>query len=831
MKRLMQKTLSGIFAFAVLTASVPFAQYTPLSESIPITANAASDSESETVGQSGRTLHIGGVEGLPYKDVFANWFSVGTLCTLAPFYSPNEAKIFENYDEYILENYNLVFDEMDLKPDRLLDHEATLAGGSETEVKVSLDDASETLKFCEENGIPLFGSTFVWYSQTPSWFFREGFENSAPYVDKETMDQRLESFIKNTFAALEKEYPDLKITGYEVCKEVFVNDGGGIRPAENNYWMKVYGSDEYIFNAFQYARKYAPKGTKLYLSDYNTYFPAKTDDICAMAKKIADAGNLDGVGMEAILDAWQTSIEDFEEAICRFEYLGLDIALTEFCVYDHSESVDRLPLYRDVFRICMDHYEHINAVILDASFGCGHQTVTAPTIEELLDSQPEQNTAKVKVSLVDSETGEPIILNYQSNSPNALFRECDPGDGTIEKPSIVMLKSNPQIVEYPDLSSENDYTFHISLGRNENQIYSVLDADRIKRLDNDSNELVFRLKFTPTGDANNDGRLSLADIVQVQKWLLGGSDAKIANWKAADYNNDNVLNAHDLTMLKRDYFAKDIVSYVDPDTQVLFGSAMGIIKDGLKVYKGPDESYAVLDELPINMTVYERGYNIGNDVWAFIEYTGQNGWQYGWIKIVEDDGETPTIRMSAMVDKPVIYLYPEQQTDVHVELELTESELATTYPKYHNGWDVTAYPDGSLLNKADGTHHNYLFWDSVNCRTRFDFSEGFCVAGSDTEQFLKEKLTYMGMTESEMNEFIVYWLPRMEHNAYNLIAFQDEAYTNSAKLDITPKPDSVLRVFMAYVPLDDAVDIAPQQLEQFERNGFSVVEWGGTEIC
>ena len=135
-----------------------------------------------------------------------------------------------------------------------------------------------------------------------------------------------------------------------------------------------------------------------------------------------------------------------------------------------------------------------------------------------------------------------------------------------------------------------------------------------------------------------------------------------------------------------------------------------------------------------------------------------------------------------------------------------------------------------MVNKADGTHHRYLFWDSVNCRTRFDFSRGFCVAGSDTERFLKEKLTYIGLTEDEMNEFIVYWLPLMEHNAYNLISFQGDAYTNSAKLTVTPAPDSECRIFMAYVPLENAVKIEPQQLETFERKGFAVVEWGGVEI-
>ena len=140
------------------------------------------------------------------------------------------------------------------------------------------------------------------------------------------------------------------------------------------------------------------------------------------------------------------------------------------------------------------------------------------------------------------------------------------------------------------------------------------------------------------------------------------------------------------------------------------------------------------------------------------------------------------------------------------------------------------FRSGTLVNRADGSRHRYLFWDAVNCRTRYDFSTGFCVAGSDTERFLKDKLTYMGLTEDEMNEFIVYWLPKLEHNAYNLIAFQGDTYTDSVKMTITPEPDSECRIFMAYIPLEDAVEIEPQQLETFERTGFALVEWGGVEI-
>lgn len=91
-------------------------------------------------------------------------------------------------------------------------------------------------------------------------------------------------------------------------------------------------------------------------------------------------------------------------------------------------------------------------------------------------------------------------------------------------------------------------------------------------------------------------------------------------------------------------------------------------------------------------------------------------------------------------------------------------------------------------------------------------------------------MAQLGLTRREANEFTVYWLPRMEGNPYNLITFQQEAYTESAKLTVTPTPDSVLRVFMTWKPLDKPVDIPAQTLPTFDRSGFTVVEWGGAEV-
>ena len=178
-------------------------------------------------------------------------------------------------------------------------------------------------------------------------------------------------------------------------------------------------------------------------------------------------------------------------------------------------------------------------------------------------------------------------------------------------------------------------------------------------------------------------------------------------------------------------------------------------------------------------------------------------------------------------EKPVIYLYPETETRVTVKLDLS-GELTCAYPAYDGGWTVTAAPDGTLTDEH-GRTYNYLYWEG-EVANGFDFSKGFCVAGSDTAAFLEDALDRLGLTRREANEFLVYWLPRMQDNPYTLIAFQQEAYTESAKLTVSPQPDSVLRVFMAWKPLARPVDIPAQILPGFERRGFTLVEWGGAEV-
>lgn len=176
--------------------------------------------------------------------------------------------------------------------------------------------------------------------------------------------------------------------------------------------------------------------------------------------------------------------------------------------------------------------------------------------------------------------------------------------------------------------------------------------------------------------------------------------------------------------------------------------------------------------------------------------------------------------------KPVLYLYPQEPTEVSVRLDYS-GELTCTYPRYEDGWTVTAQPDGTLIDEQ-GKLYNYLYWEGCSDRVD-DFSQGFCIKGENTAAFLEDALEQLGLNRREANEFIVYWLPLMEKNPYNVIAFQTTSYTETAKLRISPEPDTMIRVFMSWYGAGEPVAIEEQELHAPHRQGFTVVEWGG--VC
>ena len=180
--------------------------------------------------------------------------------------------------------------------------------------------------------------------------------------------------------------------------------------------------------------------------------------------------------------------------------------------------------------------------------------------------------------------------------------------------------------------------------------------------------------------------------------------------------------------------------------------------------------------------------------------------------------------------KPIIYLYPTEETKVSVKL-LKDDSLTCSYPKYEDSWEVVAKPNGDLTYLSNGRQLYALYYESKN-NIKLDVQkDGFIVKSEDVAEFLEEKLEILGLNQREAEEFIIYWLPKLESNKYNYIRFATEEEINeNMPLEINPKPDTIIRILMTYKGLDEPIDVEEQKLITPERNGFVVVEWGGTEI-
>ena len=256
--------------------------------------------------------------------------------------------------------------------------------------------------------------------------------------------------------------------------------------------------------------------------------------------------------------------------------------------------------------------------------------------------------------------------------------------------------------------------------------------------------------------------------------------------------------------------------------------SLGIIKDG---YTHEPYGTNYYDKESVDEK-HEPGYYITFVNWDLNEDNVETDNEGNPLNAIEyyyipDTGKTgEIITFVGGYAKPVLYLYPqEDSSNITVTFEKTDL-LTTTYPKFKNSWNVTANKNGDLYDN-DGKYYYGLYWEESGS-TKVDFSEGFYVTKDNAIEFLEEKLSIIGLSDRERNEFIMYWLPILEKNEKNLVYFElteeREAYN---KLNISPKPDSLLRMAIHVKKVNKKIDIKEQKLESFERKGFIAVEWGG----
>ncbi len=195
----------------------------------------------------------------------------------------------------------------------------------------------------------------------------------------------------------------------------------------------------------------------------------------------------------------------------------------------------------------------------------------------------------------------------------------------------------------------------------------------------------------------------------------------------------------------------------------------------------------------------------------------------------------PTEDMILIVDKPVIYAYGSTGNGFEIGIQ-PKGEFTFTYPiiSSQNSWTGTITADGIAIEKKV---FPYLFYESKMTNLNFlqenNSFEGSVVSKEQVVSFLENSLTDLNLNNQEKTDFITYWAPRMINHDRVFIQFWTKSdYDIISSIDVSPKPDNIGRVFMTYAPLNanQKVIATPQVLTPIQREGFTIIEWGGSEL-
>lgn len=317
------------------------------------------------------SLLLGGVSALAeendsipsLKEIYADRFDFGTAVPQNAFTDLQLLKL-------IKQQFSIVTPENEMKPNSVLDVSASRKlvkdSGDETLVAVRMNDAKRLLDFARSNDMKVHGHTMLWgknpqYGQTPEAFFHEGYDSSKPLVTREIMLGRLENYIKGIFEATEAGWPGV-VVSWDVLNEAIDDSTGNLRSC---IWTKVIGED-YPNRAFEYARKYAPEGTKLYYNDYNTAIAVKRYGIIRMLKSILEEGNIDGYGFQMHHSVDFPSIYDVRRSVEEIAALNISLRVSELDVgaKGKSEAAFRTQAqyYANVMKILIAYSNRIEAV-------------------------------------------------------------------------------------------------------------------------------------------------------------------------------------------------------------------------------------------------------------------------------------------------------------------------------------------------------------------------------------------------------------------------------------------------------------------------------------
>ena len=495
------------------------------------------------------------------KELYSDYFKIGTAVT-AKELAPQSTK------DLILKQFNSITAGNELKPDAILDQKACqemAASGNDEDPQVNLDSAKSILNFARENNIPVRGHVLVWHQQTPTWFFKENYDPDGEWVSKEKMLVRMENYIKNVFAKVEEEYSDVDFYAWDVVNECWLDDGSA-RPAgtqeegsQNSPWVQIFGDNSFIKPAFEFAKKYAPEGTKLYYNDFNEYMPQKTDAIIKMVEEINSDGHyIDGIGMQSHLDARSgsdafPSVNVYKKALDKFCETGLDVQVTELdvTVNDKDHFKEQAQYYSDIMDTIVAQKDKISAVVFwgttdDQSWRAygypllfNEDYTAKESFYSIIDGIESTGTTTtttqttVTAETTTTETTTAFIPHYITFSFEDTITDIT--DETITfKENGKFNVYNPEVIEkFKSAGVGSNVSIEVQCHDGTHNIMGLKKFEVIGE-----NNISY-------GDANEDGKVNISDAVLIMQSISNPSEYKLTEQgiKNADVvDNDGVTN-------------------------------------------------------------------------------------------------------------------------------------------------------------------------------------------------------------------------------------------------------------------------------------------------
>lgn len=175
------------------------------------------------------------------------------------------------------------------------------------------------------------------------------------------------------------------------------------------------------------------------------------------------------------------------------------------------------------------------------------------------------------------------------------------------------------------------------------------------------------------------------------------------------------------------------------------------------------------------------------------------------------------------VYKPNIYIYPTEKIDLSVNITFPNGGKVTeSIPDYNTGWDVAVEPNGVINGE-----YEYLFYE-CDVPDLFQKEHGWIIEQSSLKTFFENNLETHNFSNSEIKDFIDYWIPRLVDSEYYEIYPQyNSDIEKMVILNFSHEPKNIFRLFYYIQGRNNSENsISAPIIDIGKRENYYVMEWG-----